>query len=149
MEVIDCFYEVAFCSFSIYETVIKNALASHKFNNFSSRNSDYLQTVSVVFEDCWFYSSLVACNVLPQHGYWIWLCLSISFYILWNNCQPWSSIPIKIDCVLLGIKHINYENQIWFDKEFTCSHQLQPIVYHKKPLYIKIGWKGYSSAVTK
>ena len=99
MEVIDCFYEVAFCSSSIYENVIKNALASHKFNNFSSRNSDYLQTVSVVFEDCWFYSSLVACNVLPQHGYWIWLCLSISFYILWNNCQPWSSIPIKIDCV--------------------------------------------------
>ena len=144
MEVIDCFYEVAFCSSSIYENVIKNALASHKFNNFSSRYSDYLQTVSVVFEDCWFSSSLVACNVLPEHGYWIWLCIKHIIYILWNNCQPWSSIPIKINC-----QTINDENQKWFDKDCTCSYQLQPIVYHEKPLYIKIGWKGYSSAVTK
>lgn len=105
MEVIDCFYEVAFCSSSIYENVIKNALASHKFNNFSSRYSDYLQTVSVVFEDCWFSSSLVACNVLPEHGYWIWLCIKHIIYILWNNCQPWSSIPIKIKRLMMRTKH--------------------------------------------
>ena len=58
----------------------------------------------------------MCCQSMLTEYYFV---LNISFYILWNNCQPWSSIPIKIDL----IETINDENQTWFDNYFICSHQ--------------------------